>query len=84
MVMVRVVDGSLKKGDKIQFMATGRSYEVTAIGCFSPHPVPLSELSTGEVGFIAANIKSVEDTKIGDTVTLASRPTDALCPASRK
>ncbi|MCA9593669.1 MAG: translation elongation factor 4 [Myxococcales bacterium] len=75
-VMVRVVDGSLKKGDKIQFMATGRSYEVTALGCFSPHPVALSELTTGEVGFIAANIKSVEDTKIGDTVTLASRATD--------
>jgi len=72
-VMVRVIDGVVKKGDKILFMATGRTYEVTAIGCFSPHPVALEELGPGEVGFIAANIKSTEDTKIGDTVTLASR-----------
>ncbi len=73
-VMVRVMEGTVKKGDKIQFMATGRSYEITAIGCFSPHPVALTELGPGEVGFIAANIKSVEDTKIGDTVTLAGKP----------
>ena len=73
-VLVRVMEGTVKKGDKIQFMATGRSYEITAIGCFSPHPVALTELGPGEVGFIAANIKSVEDTKIGDTVTLAGKP----------
>src|SRR6188768_3702207 len=68
-VMVRVVDGLVKKGDKIKFMATDRSYEVVEMGCFAPHPAPLDELGPGEVGFIAANIKSVEDTKIGDTVT---------------
>ncbi|MBK7586585.1 MAG: elongation factor 4 [Myxococcales bacterium] len=75
-VMVRVIDGVLNRGDKIQFMATGRNYEVTAIGCFNPHPVALDALGPGEVGFVAANIKTTEDTKIGDTITLAARPTD--------
>ena len=75
-VMVRVIDGVLTKGDKIQFLSTGRSYEVTALGCFNPHPVALDDLGPGEVGFIAANIKTTEDTKIGDTVTHAGRRTD--------
>ena len=75
-VMVRVIDGVLTKGDKIQFLSTGRSYEVTALGCFNPHPVALDALGPGEVGFIAANIKTTEDTKIGDTVTHAGRRTD--------
>ena len=69
-VMVRVMEGTLKKGDRIKFMATGSTYEVTEMGCFAPHPSALTELGPGEVGFIAANIKSTEDTKIGDTVTL--------------
>lgn len=73
MVMLRIVDGTLRKGDKITFMSTGRSFEVTDLGCFSPHPVALQELTVGEVGFAAASIKSTEDTKIGDTVTLTSR-----------
>jgi len=68
-VMVRIMDGTLKKGDRVKFMATGRAYEVTEMGCFSPHPTALAELGPGEVGFIAANIKSTEDTKIGDTIT---------------
>jgi GTP-binding protein LepA len=68
-VMLRLMEGTLRKGDKIKFMATGRSYEVTELGCFSPHPSALEELGTGEVGFMAANVKSTEDTKIGDTVT---------------
>ena len=68
-VMLRVMDGTLKKGDRIKFMATGRYYDVTEIGCYNPHPVSLEELGPGEVGFVAANIKTTEDTKIGDTVT---------------
>jgi GTP-binding protein LepA len=75
-VMVRVLQGVVRKGERIKFMATGRVYETTAIGCFTPHPVELLELGPGEVGFIAANIKSVEDTKIGDTVTTAARPAE--------
>jgi GTP-binding protein LepA len=77
--MVRVKEGVLRKGDKIRFLATGRTYEVVELGCFSPHASPLTELGPGEVGFVAANIKSVHDTKIGDTVTTAVRgSTDAL------
>jgi GTP-binding protein LepA len=68
-VMVRVMDGTLKKGDRIKFMVTGRSYEVTEMGCFAPHPRALTELGPGEVGFLAANIKTTGDTKIGDTIT---------------
>ncbi|MEZ4224057.1 MAG: translation elongation factor 4 [Polyangiaceae bacterium] len=83
-VMVRVFQGTLKKGDRISFMATKRTYEVTALGCFSPHPVALSELGPGEVGFVAANIKSVEDTKIGDTVTLASQPASTPLPGFKE
>jgi len=68
-VMLRVMDGTLKRGDRMKFMATGRTYDVTEIGCYNPHAVALEELGPGEVGFVAANIKSTEDTKIGDTIT---------------
>jgi GTP-binding protein LepA len=83
-VMVRVMEGTLKKGDKIKMMSTGRSYEVTALGCFSPHPMALEELGPGEVGFVAANIKTTEDTKIGDTVTLASRSATTPLPGFKE
>ncbi len=83
-VMVRVLEGMLKRGDRIEFMATGRSYEVTALGCFGPNPVELPDLGPGEVGFIAASIKSVEDTKIGDTVTLAKRPAEIPLPGFKE
>ncbi|MBL8605579.1 MAG: elongation factor 4 [Myxococcales bacterium] len=73
MMVVRVVDGTLKKGDKIYLMATQREYEVVEMGVFSPFPVALEELGAGEVGFVAANIRSVHDTKIGDTLTHAKR-----------
>jgi GTP-binding protein LepA len=68
-IMLRVMDGTLKKGDRIKFMATGRYYDVTEMGCYNPHPIAIDELGPGEVGFVAANIKTTEDTKIGDTVT---------------
>jgi GTP-binding protein LepA len=78
-VMVRVIDGVLKKGDKVRFMATKRDYEVVELGVFTPHASALEELGPGEVGFFAANIRSVHDTKIGDTVTTAKHgSTDAL------
>ena len=72
MVMLRVVDGCIKKGDKIRFMAPKRDYEVTELGSFQPFATPLEELLAGEVGFLAGNIKSVHDTKVGDTVTHAA------------
>jgi GTP-binding protein LepA len=69
--MVRVVDGTLKKGDKIRFLATGTDYEVHEVGVFQPFATPVDELGSGEVGFVSANIKSVHDVKLGDTVTHA-------------
>ena len=70
-VMVRVFDGTLKSGDKIRFLAGGTDYEVIELGAFQPFAAALDELGPGEVGFLAANIKSVHDVKLGDTVTHA-------------
>jgi GTP-binding protein LepA len=84
MVMLRVVDGTLRKGDKLLFMATGRAYEATEVGCFSPHPAALEQLGPGEVGYVAASIKSVEDTKIGDTVTLAKNGASEPLPGFKE
>jgi GTP-binding protein LepA len=83
-VMLRVMEGTLKKGDKIKFMATGRAYEVTELAAFTPHPTPLEELGPGEVGFMAANVKSTEDTKIGDTVTHALHGATEPLPGFRE
>ncbi len=71
---VRVVDGCLNRGDNVLLISTGRKVEVTGIGCFSPHAAELKELGPGEVGFVAGSIKSVEDTRVGDTITLFSHP----------
>jgi GTP-binding protein LepA len=81
MVMVRVFDGTVKKGDKIRFMASKTDYEVTELGSFQPFAVALEEIGPGEVGFIASNVKSVHDTNVGDTVTHtleSKRATQAL------
>jgi len=80
MVMFRVVDGSVKRGDRIRFMATKSEYEVTELGTFTPHATALEEVGIGEVGFFAANIKSVTDAKVGDTITHA--PTQTTKPAT--
>ncbi|TKD03260.1 translation elongation factor 4 [Polyangium fumosum] len=83
-VMVRVVEGTLRKGQKVRFFATGRDYEITEMGVFAPHATPITELGPGEVGFIAGNIKSVTDTKIGDTVTDAVHPTTMPLPGFKE
>ena len=70
-VMFRVIDGCVKRGDKIRFMNTKTEFEVTEMGTFTPHPKALDEIGLGEVGFLAANIKSVTDAKVGDTITHA-------------
>jgi GTP-binding protein LepA len=78
-ILCKIVDGRLRKGQKIRFMATGGVYEVEGIGFQSPKPIPCDELSAGEAGFLFANIKTVSDAKIGDTITEFQRPaTDAL------
>ncbi len=76
---MRVVDGRLKKGMKVRMMATGADHEVVEIGVFSPFAQQVPELGPGEVGFFAAAIKSVHDTKVGDTITETKRlATEAL------
>ncbi|MBF0288304.1 MAG: elongation factor 4 [SAR324 cluster bacterium] len=79
-VMVRVIDGSVRTGEKIRFMATGKEYEVTELGIFTPFQQARKELSTGEVGYICASIKTIGHTKIGDTVTLCGNPAQEPLP----
>jgi GTP-binding protein LepA len=80
---IRVVDGVLKPGMKVKMMATGKVYEVTEVGTFCPHPTKVDELSVGDVGYMAASIKSVGDTRVGDTITDAARPAEAPLPGYR-
>ncbi|MFN0108063.1 MAG: translation elongation factor 4 [Blastocatellia bacterium] len=79
-VMVRVIDGELRKGLKIRLMAKGTAHEVEELGVMTPKPRPIEKLGVGEVGFIVANIKTVADVSIGDTVTEAARPTPEPFP----
>ncbi len=72
--MVRIFDGSVKAGDEILFMQTKKSFVVTEVGVYTPETQPRQTLSAGEVGYIAASIKNVSDTKVGDTITLKSNP----------
>jgi GTP-binding protein LepA len=74
-ILVRVVDGSVRPGMKIRLMGVQKDFEVQKVGAFAPFARGLTELLPGEVGFIIANIKDVHDTKIGDTVTDAKKPT---------
>jgi GTP-binding protein LepA len=79
-VLVRVMQGTLKKGQRIRLMSNGKSFEVESMGVLMPKPVEIGELKAGEVGFFAATIKNVGDTKIGDTVTDEARPAAAQLP----
>jgi GTP-binding protein LepA len=79
-VLVRVMQGTLRKGQRIRFMSVGKSYEVESMGVLMPKPVEIAELRAGEVGFFAATIKNVADTKIGDTVTDEARPAASQLP----
>src|SRR5216117_861037 len=73
-VLVRVFEGTLRKGQKIRLWSNGRVFDVDALGVLTPKPVEIDELRAGEVGFFMANMKNVGDTKIGDTITEASNP----------
>ena len=78
-VIVRVFDGIVRKGMRIRMMATGKTFEVTRLGVFSPAPFEVAEMSAGDVGFLMAGIKEIRDTSIGDTVTSETAPaTEAL------
>ncbi len=73
---VRVVDGTVKAGDRIKLMNSGAEYEVTEVGVNSPKPLKRDILIAGDVGYITASIKDIQDTRVGDTVTNADHPTD--------
>jgi GTP-binding protein LepA len=73
-ILLRIFEGTLKKGDKIQLVAGGQSHEALKVGVFAPAMVEVPSLTAGEVGFIIAGIKDVQDAKVGDTVTLLHRP----------
>ncbi|MCI7583684.1 MAG: translation elongation factor 4 [Christensenellaceae bacterium] len=73
--MVRVGDGRVKVGDKIKMVSTGKVFDVTEVGVFTPSATPVDELYAGMVGYISASIKNVRDTAVGDTITLADNPT---------
>lgn len=72
--LLRVVNGKVKVGDKIKMLATGATYDVVELGINNPHEVKVNELTTGEVGYLCASIKSIEDVKVGDTITLDNAP----------
>ncbi len=73
-VMVRIFEGTMRKGQKIKLMSNGRAFDVETLGVLTPKPVDIGELSAGDTGFLIANIKNVADTKIGDTVTDNAHP----------
>ncbi len=73
-ISIRIMNGTVKPGDKIRMMATGAEFDVIEVGVHTPKSVPQSELTVGDVGYLTASIKNVGDTRVGDTVTFASRP----------
>jgi len=83
-IVARVIDGVLRKKQKVRLMAAEQDYEIDDIGVFSPKAIPAEELSVGEVGFVVANIKRVADAKIGDTITEIARPTTEPFPGFKE
>ena len=83
-IFVRLFDGQVKVGDTIRLMAAKANYEVTEVGVMAPSHVPAKFLRAGDVGYICAAIKQVRDARVGDTVTLANRPTEKSLPGYKK
>jgi GTP-binding protein LepA len=83
-IQTRIIDGVMKPGMKIRLMAAGQEYQVEQLGVFSPKPVPVTELTAGEAGFMVANIKAVGDAKLGDTITEIARPTATPFPGFKE
>lgn len=83
-VYVRVVNGSIRAGSKIKMMATNKTFEVIEVGAFKPRMTIIDELNVGDVGFVVAGIKNVGDTRVGDTITDAKRPTAEPLPGYRR
>ena len=83
-VLTRIVDGSLQKGEKIQLMSTKKVFEVLDLGYMTPKKKPAQGLNAGEVGYVVAGFRKVSDTKIGDTITHAHRPTETPLPGYKE
>ncbi|MBI3325287.1 MAG: elongation factor 4 [Nitrospinae bacterium] len=83
-VLIRVFEGVVRKGMRIRLMAVSREYEVTGLGVFTPKLHPVQELAAGEVGYLMAGLRDLSDTKVGDTITDAGRPTATLLPGYRE
>ncbi len=84
-VLMRIFDGKIRKGSKVKMMATGKEFDVVEVGIFGPGRfLPADELSAGMVGYFTASIKTVSDTRVGDTVTEAARPTAEALPGYKK
>ncbi|NOZ87839.1 MAG: elongation factor 4 [Deltaproteobacteria bacterium] len=83
MIMLRVRQGRIRKGDSIRFMASGKDYEVTRVGVYMPQPVEVEELAVGDVGFVAAGVKEIGDAMVGDTVTSTAHPALKPLPGFR-
>src|SRR6266498_4154927 len=82
-VLLRVVDGVLRRGQRIRMMGTGAAYEVDRVGVFTPKMVDIEELGPGEIGFLTASIKQVADTRVGDTITDVRKPVSTPLPGFR-
>ena len=81
---IRVIDGVVRPGDKIQLMSNGKTFDVTEVGVFSPKAVERDYLMVGDVGYVTAAIKTIKDTQVGDTVTLANNPAEKALEGYRK
>jgi GTP-binding protein LepA len=82
--LVRVVNGTLRRGDKIRVVSTGRVWQIDKLGRFTPKSVASDQLSAGEVGFVVAGIKEIDGAPVGDTITLDARPCDAPLPGFKQ
>jgi GTP-binding protein LepA len=83
-IVVRMIDGTMRPGMRIRLMAEGQDYDVEQLGIFSPKAVVVDELTVGEVGFLVANIKKISDAKIGDTITETARPASEPFPGFKE
>lgn len=81
---IRVMDGTIESGDRIQLMNNGKEFEVTEVGIFSPDPLKRDVLAVGDVGYVTANIKNVRDAQVGDTITSAKEPTEEALEGYRQ
>jgi len=83
-MLIRVFEGKIKAGEQIKFMSTGKAHEVRTLGIFSPRAIEVDELLTGEVGFVTASIKEINEAKVGDTITDVERPSEEPLPGFRE